>query len=175
MFSNHDDAIPFDNSDRRIIVIANPTIRKEDAYYERLYGLLNDKDFIGSVRHWLETKDITAFRPGEHAPMNQAKLRVLNEMMSETERAVAEFKEDCKTELTSRDAIKDHVANAITRNGSKFANVNDTHLTHAIRRAGMLNTGRRIMAYKKNTYYWHGPRNPVHGRDRARRMDHRDN
>ena len=97
-------------------MIANPTIRKQDAYYERLYGLLDDKDFIGSVRHWLETKDITAFRPGEHAPMNQAKLRVLNEMMSETERAVAEFKEDCKTELTSRDAIKNHVSSAITRN-----------------------------------------------------------
>ena len=110
MFSNKDDAIPFDSSDRRIRGVANPTIRKPDAYYERLYGLLNDKDFIGSVRHYLETRDITAFRPGEHAPMNQIKLQILNEMMSETERAVAEFKEDCRTELTSRDAIKDHVA-----------------------------------------------------------------
>ena len=144
MFSNHDDAIPFDTSDRRVIVIANPTVRKPDAYYERLYGLLNDKDFIGSVRHWLETKDITAFRPGEHAPMNEAKLRVLDEMMSETERAVAEFKEDCKTELASRDEIKSHVVNL---NISSGLPVNDTHLTHAIRRAGMINTGRRITAY----------------------------
>src|SRR5262249_8965711 len=102
MFSNHDDAIPFDNTDRRVIVIANPTKRKEDAYYEWLYGLLNDHAFIGSVRHWLETKNIDAFRPGEHAPMNEAKMRVLNEMRNETERAVAEFKEDCGTELTSR-------------------------------------------------------------------------
>ena len=108
-FSNHWDAIPFDNTDRRDIVIANPTVRKPDAYYERLYGLLDDKDFIGSVRHWLETRDITAFRPGEHAPMNPAKQQALNEMMSETERAAAEFKEDCQTELTSRDEIKSHV------------------------------------------------------------------
>jgi hypothetical protein len=152
MFSNHDDAIPFDNTDRRVVVIANPTVRKEGAYYERLYGLLDDNAFIGSVRHWLETKDITGFRPGEHAPMNQAKLRVLNEMMSETERAVAEFKEDCKTELTSRDAIKDHVFGIITRNGRTFANVNDMHLTHAIRKAGMTSTGRRIMAYRTDRY-----------------------
>ena len=27
--------------------------------------------------------------------------------------------------------------------------MNDAHLTHAIRRAGMVNTGRRIKAYKK--------------------------
>jgi hypothetical protein len=151
-FSNHWDAIPFDNTDRRDIVVANPTVRKPDAYYERLYGLLNDNAFIGSVRHWLETKDITAFRPGEHAPMNPAKLRAIDEMMSETERVVAEFKEDCGTELTSRDAIKNHVSAAITGNGGAFANVNDTHLTHAIRRARMVNTGRRIMGYTKHTW-----------------------
>jgi hypothetical protein len=157
MFSNHDDAIPFDNSDRRVVVIANPTVRKPDAYYERLYGMLNDRAFIGSVRHWLEIKDITAFRPGEHAPMNPAKLQALNEMMSETERAVAEFKEDCETELTSRDAIKIHVNGKI----GQLA-VNDTHLTHAIRRAKMVSTGRRITAYKTKTANWlpgHGDSN----------------
>jgi hypothetical protein len=100
--------------------------------------LVHDKAFIGSVRHWLETKDIAGFRAGEHAPMNEAKERVLDEMMTEVEHAVLEFKEDCKTDLTSRDAIKDHV----TRNGS--LHVNDAHLTHAIRRAGMTNTSRRV-------------------------------
>jgi hypothetical protein len=137
-FSNYADAIPFDESDRRVIVVSNPTVRKEDAYYERLYGLLNDRAFIGSVRRWMETKDITSFRPGEHASMNETKLRVLNEMMSETERAVVEFKEDCKFELAARDQIKNHVL----IHGD--APVNDMHLTHAIRRAGIVNTGRRI-------------------------------
>jgi Family of unknown function (DUF5906) len=37
MFSNHQDAIPFDNSDRRVIVIANPTVRKGEAYYKALW------------------------------------------------------------------------------------------------------------------------------------------
>jgi hypothetical protein len=145
MFSNYQNAIPFDNADRRIIVIANPTERKSDAYYARLYGLLNDNAFIGSVRRWLETKDISAFRPGEHAPMNAAKQRALDEMMSEVERAVAEFKEDCETELTSRNMIKDRI-----RLDDMSLSVNDTHLTHAINRAKMMNTGRRIRAYYKN-------------------------
>jgi Family of unknown function (DUF5906) len=145
-FSNHWDAIPFDNTDRRDIVIANPTIRKEDSYYARLYGLLDDKAFIGSVRHWLETKGITAFRPGEHAPMNTAKLQALDAMMSETERAAVEFKEDCKTELTSRDAIKNHV---FPMSSQPSRGSDNTHLTHAIRRAGMTSTGRRIKAYRR--------------------------
>jgi primase-polymerase (primpol)-like protein len=143
--SNYEDAIPFDPADRRVIVILNPTVRQPDAYYERLYGLLGDIAFIGSVRRYLETKDISAFRPGEHAPMTAAKLRVLDSMMSGTDRAVAEFKEDCTTELTSRDAIKAHVTGK-----DIHAAVNDTHLTYAIGRARMLNTGKRIVAYKKN-------------------------
>jgi primase-polymerase (primpol)-like protein len=151
MFSNFDDAIPFDNADRRVIVIANPTVRKEDTYYERLYGLLNDSAFIGSVRRYLETKDIDGFRPGEHAPMNEAKQRVLNSMMSETERAVAEFKEACKTELTSRGTIRAFINENNYYEGSQYrreADPTETHLTHAIRRAGMVSTGRRITAYK---------------------------
>jgi hypothetical protein len=145
LFSNHHDAIPFDNSDRRVNVVANPKERKKDAaYYERLYGLLNDNAFIGSVRRWLETLDISSFRPGEHAPMNEAKERALNEMLTETERAVFEFKEECKTDLMSRYRIRCHA----TEKGQ--LHVNDTHLTHAIRRAGMTNTGRRVWTKRKD-------------------------
>src|SRR5262249_23751754 len=77
MFSNHHDAIPFDNTDRRIIVIENPTERKTPDYYEHLYGLLDDNDFIASVRQRLKTLDIATFRPGDHAPMNEAKINAL--------------------------------------------------------------------------------------------------
>jgi hypothetical protein len=137
-FDNHRDAIPFDNYDRRIIVIDNPTEPKPTEYYERLFGLLGDASFIGSVRRLMETMDITSFRPGAHAPMNAAKVHALYAMMSETERAVLEFKEDCKTELTSRDAIRDRVS------WSAIGQVNEKHLTYAIARAGMVSTGKRV-------------------------------
>jgi Family of unknown function (DUF5906)/Bifunctional DNA primase/polymerase, N-terminal len=140
MFSNHDDAIPFDNSDRRVIVISNPTERRSDEYYAQLYGMLDDGDFIASVRRWLEVMDIADFRAGEHAPMNEAKMRALHEMMTETERAVAEFKEDCATQLASRNLIRDHVSWSVS------GNLNEAHLTHAIRRAGMINVERRVTA-----------------------------
>ena len=54
MFSNHRDALPFDNEDRRIIVIDNPIERKGAEYYEDLFRLLDDDAFIGSVRRGLE-------------------------------------------------------------------------------------------------------------------------
>ena len=65
---------------------------------------------------------------------------MLYAMMSETERAVAEFKEDCKTDLTTRTSIRDCVAKAIN------VPINEAHLTHAIAEAGMIHTGRRIVS-----------------------------
>jgi hypothetical protein len=138
MFSNHDDAIPFDNSDRRIAYLKNPTERRPSDYYERLFGLLDDAAFIGSVRRSLEMLDISSFKPGAHAPMNEAKKAALYAMLSETERAVLEFREDCRTDLTTRTKIRDHVYWRLD------GNINESHLTHAIARAGMISTGRRI-------------------------------
>ena len=138
MFSNHPDAIPFDNSDRRIVVIENPTERQPPQYYERLFGLLDDRQFIASVWQLLARLNIADFRPGEHAPMNAAKTKALEWMKSDVERAVCEFKEECKTELASREKIRRFASN----NGDKH--ISDNYLTNAIADAGMVNTGRRV-------------------------------
>jgi hypothetical protein len=137
LFSNHDDAIPFDNSDRRVIVIANPTVPKEPAYYERLYGMLEDGAFIASVRRWLETHDVSGFRVGEHAPTNTAKQVALDAMLTEVEHLVIEFKEECMTDLTSRTWVRNHL-------GTHGELITENQLTYAIRRAGMVATARRI-------------------------------
>jgi hypothetical protein len=143
MFSNHRDAIPFDNNDRRIIYIENPTEQKSAVYYEKLYGLVNNAAFIGSVRKSLEMLDISSFKPGAHSPMNAARQAALYAMMSETERAVAEFAEDYPNDLTTRTHIEDFVEQRID------GKANATHLTHAIVRAGLINTGRRIERQRK--------------------------
>ena len=140
MFSNHLDAIPFDNTDRRCIVIENPTERKPAQYYEKLFALLDDRNFIASVWKMLERMDISDFRPGEHAPMNAAKINALESMQSATERAVCDFENDCRTELASREDIRSFVESAQDDNRS----INENYLTHAITAAGMVNTGRRI-------------------------------
>jgi Family of unknown function (DUF5906) len=138
MFSNHHDALPFDNTDRRINVIDNPTVQKPVEYYERLFALLEDSAFIASVRKLLLDMDISDFRPGEHALMNEAKIQALHWLRSDIERAVMEFKEECKTELASREDIR----LAATYRSNNV--VNENHLTHAIASAGMINARRRI-------------------------------
>jgi hypothetical protein len=85
----------------------------------------------------LARSNIADFRPGEHAPMNAAKTKALEWMQSDVERAVCEFKEECKTELASREKIR-----RFASNGDKH--ISDNYLTNAIADAGMVNTGRRV-------------------------------
>ena len=140
-FSNHWDAIPFDNSDRREQVIANPTTPKAPAYYERLYGALGDRLFIGSVRRFLDTLDLSDFKPGAHAVMNEAKQQAIAVMKTDVESAIEDFKHDCGKDLVSRRDIDDAV-HAQHPFGSPP--VNSAHVTHAIANAGMTSTGHRV-------------------------------
>lgn len=135
MFSNHYDALPFENNDRRVIVIENPTQRQTPEYYAWLYGLVKQPHFIGSVRRYLEQVDLSDFKAGSHAPMNDAKRRALGSMMSETDKAVMEFKETWPGAIAGRSDIRRFLGSAI---------VNDTHLNRAIERAGMVNAGKRV-------------------------------
>jgi hypothetical protein len=93
---------------------------------------------IGSIRRLLETISLSKFKPGAHARMNAAKEQALHEMSNEVERAIAEYREDCQTDLTSRTFIRTYVDAAT--NG-KF---NDAQITHAISHAGMQSTGKRV-------------------------------
>jgi Family of unknown function (DUF5906) len=153
MFSNHLDALPIDNKDRRVIIIENPTVRKPDKYYATLYKLLDDSAFISSVREYLATLDITGrtgmhhvFNPGEHAPMNDAKKLVRDRLMTELDRRVIDYmEENKKIELTTREAIKSFVKQRIYE-------ISDNHLTHAIEAAGMISPGRRVRVKVKDGF-----------------------
>lgn len=93
IFSNHRaDALPFDNTDRRIEVVDNPTHRQGEDYYAQLYKLLSEPAFIASVRHYLETLDLTGFNAGAPAKLNSAKQRMIDAMTSSTDKAIAAFK-----------------------------------------------------------------------------------
>ena len=113
-------------------------MRKDPEYYAKIYGLLDDPAFIGSVRRLLELRDIQQFRPGEHAPMNEAKGAALDAVMTELDRAVHDFMANCKTDLATNTQIRKFAEDC----NAFFGNYN--HLTHAIREAGMISTSTRI-------------------------------
>ena len=132
MFSNHFDALPFDNGDRRVEVIANPTEVRSESYYTSLYALVDDSAFIASVRHLLLADvNLTTFNAGAHAKMNAAKVQAIGSMKTDVENKMEEFKADCTTALTSRKTI-----DALFRNSYGQPLANASHLSHAIEGAG---------------------------------------
>ena len=143
-FSNHADALPFDNNDRRIAVIANPTQRHAGggAYYSALYALLDDDAFISAVwAHLMFGVDVSDFNPGEHAPMNEAKRIALGEMQSEGERAVREFAATCPGDLATVHQLREYIDRYNSdQSGTK---AHSRVLKIWIEKAGMAQTGKQ--------------------------------
>lgn len=73
MFSNHLSAIPLERGDRRVEVVQVDAEPRDAAYYTRLYNALADSRFIAAVATYLGQRDISAFNPGAHAAMTEAK------------------------------------------------------------------------------------------------------
>jgi len=92
IFSNNWDAIALDPNDRRYNVVANPTDKPGPEYYEWLYDHLHRSEFIAAVWAHLKTLDISAFRPGLDAGMNDAKRRLLESVSSDLEAGIDAFK-----------------------------------------------------------------------------------
>ncbi|MCH4151991.1 MAG: DUF5906 domain-containing protein [Sphingobium sp.] len=94
-FSQYADALPFDNKDRRVIVIANPTEPQPPEWYigirQFMQGDDAERQFIASIQHYLSIYDLTGFNPGAHAPMNDAKRTALSLMESSALRAAKLF------------------------------------------------------------------------------------
>ncbi len=51
-FTNHEDALPIERGDRRWLVVFSPAEKKDEAYYESLFGFL-EGDGASFVKHWL--------------------------------------------------------------------------------------------------------------------------
>lgn len=131
--SNHHDALPFDFGDRRINVIENPSDKRTDQYFNALYDLLKDDQFIASVQRYLLERDISAYNPFEPAPLNAAKEKALRSLESDTERAVRQFQQDWPGRFAARHDLRKFI-------GSECK---DTALRRYIERAGM-KTGDRL-------------------------------
>ena len=134
MFSNHLDAIPFDIGDRRLIVIENPTHRAGADWYEYLHDQIERPDFIASIQRYLSTLDISAFKAGEHAPMNSAKQRALGALESNADKAARQFKASWPGQLATVSILSEYLGDDAPTGRA---------LSHVIERAGMA-TGKRV-------------------------------
>lgn len=57
-FTNHDDALPIEHGDRRWLVVFSPAKKRDEAYYDRLFGYL-DSGGAAHVKHWLAKRQVS--------------------------------------------------------------------------------------------------------------------
>jgi len=91
IFSNHDDALPIPEDDRRFEVVKNPSQVQSEDYYSKLYKALDDHDFIAGICYFLATRDISNFNAGARPIMTEAKKQAIKATVGEVEREVKEI------------------------------------------------------------------------------------
>jgi hypothetical protein len=79
LFSNKDDAIPLDDSDRRFAVAETEAKPKDKAYYCRLYDLLDDPAALAAIKHQLMNRPLGAYTAAGAAPYTEAKGAMIEE------------------------------------------------------------------------------------------------
>jgi hypothetical protein len=142
MCSNHHDALPFDNGDRRIIVVENPTEKRTKQYFEMLYELMQDDQFIASVQRYLMERDISAYNPFDLPPMNAAKEKALRSLESDTERAVRQFAAEWPGRFATHSDLRRFIGDD---------SISNSALRHPIERTGMKTGGRLTVGGTKET------------------------
>jgi hypothetical protein len=75
MFTNHEDAVILDATDRRYCVIFSPAEPKDTEYYEILWHWLSRN--AGKVLHFFQSRDLSGFKAKGHAPMTAAKKELI--------------------------------------------------------------------------------------------------
>lgn len=128
LFSNHLDALPFDNSDRRIIVVENPTVRRNPQDYAYLHSLIDYPQFIASVQQFFLLRNLSGFNAHEPAPLNAIKQRALASLESQADRAARQFAETWPDELATVSDLRDFMGEDAPASRA---------MAHVIERAGM--------------------------------------
>jgi len=109
MFSNHEAALPLGDNDRRVVVIENPSERKDAAYYRDLYAHLDHPELGAALAESFRLRDISKFNPGEVAPMSAAKARTVRAGRSEVEQAVRDVASDWPGDCITSGALTTEV------------------------------------------------------------------
>lgn len=71
IFTNHWDALPLDQGERRFFVVGTDADRREIAYYDQLWSW-TERNY-GVVLNWLLKRDLSKFNPNARPPMTAAK------------------------------------------------------------------------------------------------------
>ncbi len=121
---------------------------RDAAYYQPLYTLRDDAEFIAGVAQWLAERDIASFKPGAAPPITAAKQDMLERTRSPEEQVLHEVRAHWPLELVTSDELKKLMGeNALT----------GAALRHALDRTGLEKVG----AYKATKDWCDGRHNVI--------------
>lgn len=108
LLTNHDDALPLDDDDRRYCVIETRHRTKADipgqGYFDALFCVLDDH--IEAVAHYFASRQIDeAFNPNGRAPETRGKWRMMQESKSAPRIAVEEAIAECWCDVINDDVV----------------------------------------------------------------------
>jgi len=83
--SNHPDAMPLDETDRRWLVIETHASRRAIEYYEKLLAMLENPVALAAIAHELSRRDVGTYNALASAPETDAKARMVTLSRSDVE------------------------------------------------------------------------------------------
>ena len=88
MFSNHADALPLTEADRRIYVIGNTRVPRDGVYFNALNAWLEQGTWTGNVGHWLCAREVDV--PALLAPpeMSETKRTMILDSRTDLDRVI---------------------------------------------------------------------------------------
>lgn len=91
-FTNHDDAVPIEQGDRRWLVVFSDAKPRGETYYEALFAFL-DGQGPAAVKHWLLQRDVK-LKPKGMAPSTRGKEAMRRLSLGDAEQHLGELLED---------------------------------------------------------------------------------
>ena len=85
--SNHPDALPIDETDRRWLVVSTPVSRREPEYYDKLFKMIDppNMDALGAIAYELQNRKLGKYSAATNAPYTDAKREMIELSRSDTE------------------------------------------------------------------------------------------
>ena len=111
IFSNHADALAIPEGDRRVMVVENPTERRDYDYYERLHGALGTGREAAAVYWWMMRRSLAGF-DHVYPPETEGKAAMVQDNEAPSVSVLHWLVENHVSDLVTRDSLKDGIARA---------------------------------------------------------------
>jgi hypothetical protein len=124
--SNYRDGIPIEETDRRYFVLFSQmpeTVRRSAAYYDRLFGFINDTEGCKSIGRWILNELYHEdFKPKGHPPLTEAKKQAIMFTANNEVEQIADIIEESNSPYISQDQlIFDCLADVVSHEGVEIA------------------------------------------------------